>query len=52
LYQERSALDEQIQDLKRRKSSMSADAYDNELEKLLLALANKSKEIRDLEKGS
>ena len=52
LYQERTALDEQIQELKRRKSSMSADAYDNELEKLLLALATKSKEIRDLEKGS
>ena len=31
---------------------MSADAYDNELERLLLALASKSKEIRDLEKGS
>lgn len=52
LYEERNALDEQIQALKARKGSMSADAYDNELERLLLALANKSKEIRDLEKGA
>ena len=52
LYAERNALDEQIQALKRRKSAMAADAYDNELEQLLVALANKSKEIRDLEKGS
>jgi len=52
LYQERNALDEQIQALKQRKDSMSADAYDNALEKLLLALATKSKEIRDMEKGS
>ncbi|HYC50074.1 MAG TPA: hypothetical protein VEB19_03095 [Gemmatimonadaceae bacterium] len=52
LYQERNVLDEQIQELKQRKSAMSADAYDAELERLLVALANKSKEIRDLERGS
>lgn len=52
LYKERNALDEQIQALRARKASMKADAYETELEKLLLALAEKSREIRDLEKGS
>jgi hypothetical protein len=52
LYKERNALDEQIQALRARKASMKADAYEAELEKLLLALAEKSREIRDLEKGS
>jgi hypothetical protein len=52
LYAERTTLDEQIQNLKRRKASMPADAYDTELEKLLLSLALKSREIRQLERGS
>ena len=52
LYKERNALDAQIQALKARKASMAADAYEAELERLLLALAQKSREIRDLEKGS
>jgi hypothetical protein len=52
LYAERTTLDEQIQELKRRKASMSVDAYDTELEKLLLSLALKSREIRQLERGS
>ena len=52
LYTERSTLDTQIQDLKRKKASMSADAYDTELENLLLSLARKSREIRQLERGS
>lgn len=52
LYAERSALDDQIQSLKRRKSGMSADAYDNELERLLLMLARKAREIRQLERGT
>lgn len=52
LYTERNALDEQLQSLKRRKSAMSADAYDAELERLLLSLALKSREIRQLERGS
>jgi hypothetical protein len=52
LYKERNTLDEQIQALRARKASMKADAYEAELEKLLLALAEKSREIRDLEKGS
>lgn len=52
LYKERNTLDEQIQALRARKASMQADAYEAELERLLLALAQKSREIRDLEKGS
>lgn len=52
LYRERNALDEQIQALKAKKGTMAAAAYDAELEKLLIALAQKSREIRDLEKGS
>ena len=52
LYAEKFSLDEQITALKRRKAQMAADAYDDELEKLLLALARKSREIRQLERGS
>ena len=52
LYAERTTLDEQIQDLKRRKPTMAADAYDTALERLLLSLALKSREIRQLERGS
>ena len=52
LYQERNALDQQIHALRARKASMAADAYEAELERLLVALAQKSREIRDLEKGS
>ena len=51
LYKERNALDDQLRALRARKASMSADAYESELEKLLVALAEKSREIRDLEKG-
>ncbi|MGH7637457.1 MAG: hypothetical protein ACREOK_07375 [Gemmatimonadaceae bacterium] len=51
LYRERNALDEQIQALKAKKGTMATAAYDSELEKLLVALAQKSREIRDLEKG-
>jgi hypothetical protein len=51
LYNERGALDEQIQALKKRKASMSDDAYDAELEKLMTALAHNAREIRLLEKG-
>lgn len=52
LYTERSALDDQIQSLKLRKAAMTPDAYDAELERLLLSLAMKSREIRQLERGS
>lgn len=52
LYRERNVLDEQIRALKAKKETMAAAAYEAELEKLLVALAQKSREIRDLEKGS
>lgn len=52
LYRERNVLDEQIRALKTKKETMAAAAYEAELEKLLVALAQKSREIRDLEKGS
>jgi hypothetical protein len=52
LYAERSALDDQIQSLKKRKAQMPASAYDEALEALLLTLARKAREIRQLERGS
>lgn len=52
LYGERTALDERIEALKRRKSGMTAEAYDDALEAILLELARKSREIRTLERGS
>ena len=52
LYAERSTLDEQIEVLKKRKMQMSADAYERELEQVLLSLAITSREIRRLERGT
>lgn len=52
LYQERSVLDDQFQALKGKKASMAAETYDNELEAILLQIARKSREIRQLERGS
>ena len=52
LYGERTMLDERIQALKKRKTAMTSDAYDTELETILLELARKSREIRTLERGS
>jgi hypothetical protein len=49
LYSERFALEEQIDVLRTRKATMTADAYDDELEKLLVALARKAREIRSME---
>jgi hypothetical protein len=49
LYSERFALEEQIDALKARKANMGAEAYDDELEKLLVALARKAREIRAVE---
>jgi len=51
LYTETFALDEQVQALRKRKASMAADAYEAELERLLVPLALKSREIRQLERG-
>ena len=52
LYGERNVLDERIQALKKRKPAMTSDAYDSELETILLELARTSREIRTLERGS
>ena len=51
LYTEQQALDQQLQGLKRRKSSMTAEAYERELERVLLAIALKGREIRRAERG-
>lgn len=52
LYAERFTLDEQIQALKKKKVGMDASAYERELERLLLDLARKAREIRKLERGA
>jgi len=49
LADQRDAIDRQITDLRARKSTMDQAAYDAEMEKLLTALAVKTKEIRDLQ---
>ena len=49
LYTERFALEEQIDALRARKASMPPDGYDDELEKILVTLARKAREIRVLE---
>jgi hypothetical protein len=49
LYKEKLALEDQIDALKKRKSTMVVDAYEAELERLLVALAVKARDIRRLE---
>ena len=49
LYEERRDLERRVEGLKLMKSGMEPARYASELEKLLTALALKSKEIRDLE---
>ena len=49
LYKDRFAIEARIDDLKKRKSTLSADAYDDALENLLVELALKAKAIRALE---
>jgi hypothetical protein len=49
LYKDKFALEDQIDQLRRKKSTMTADAYDDALETLLVQLARKSKTIRELE---
>jgi len=51
LYAERFALDAEIQALKRKKTAMAEDAYWTEAERLMVSLALKAREIRQLEKG-
>ena len=49
LYDERRDLERRVEGLKLMKSGMEPARYASELERLLTALAVKSKEIRDLE---
>jgi outer membrane murein-binding lipoprotein Lpp len=49
LVKERDALEQQVAALKLRKTSMDAAQYDQELEKLLVALAQKTKALQQLE---
>ncbi len=46
LMAERQALESEVASLRTKKATMTADAYDAELERLLLALAEKTKAIR------
>jgi len=49
LYKDKFALEDQIDSLKIKKTSMTADSYDDALEVLLVQLARKAKSIRELE---
>lgn len=51
LYKEKFALEDEIGQLRTRKATMNADAYDDALENLLVQLARKSKSIREIEGG-
>jgi len=49
LYKDKFTVEDQIDQLRGKKSSMTADAYDDALEVLLVHLARTSKSIRELE---
>jgi hypothetical protein len=49
LMRERDALEQQVEGLKLRKASMDPAQYERELEKLLLALAQKTQALQHLE---
>jgi hypothetical protein len=49
MYAEKRALEEQVAALRQRKEEMDTATYEQELERLLLALALKNREIRELE---
>jgi hypothetical protein len=49
LYAEKRALEEQVAALRERKEEMDSETYEQELERLLLDLALKTREIRELE---
>jgi hypothetical protein len=51
LYKDKFAIEEQIEQLRARKASMTADAYDDALENLFVQLARKAKSIREIERG-
>jgi hypothetical protein len=49
LYKDKFALEDRIDALRTKKASMTADAYDDALEDLLVQLARKAKSIREIE---
>jgi hypothetical protein len=49
LYKDKFALEDQIDALRTKKTSMTSDAYDDALEDLLVQLARKAKSIREIE---
>jgi hypothetical protein len=51
LYKDKFALEDRIQQLRAKKTSMTAEAYDDALEELLVQLARKAKTIREIEGG-
>jgi hypothetical protein len=52
LYEEMRALEEQVEVLRQQKDSMPSDLYLEELEKLLLEIAQKNRTVRELEAAS
>lgn len=51
LYEEKRGLEEEIAALRQRKETLDTEAYDRELERLLVDLALKTREIRALEEA-
>jgi len=49
LYKDKFAIEDQIDQLRQKKTAMAADAYDDSLEVLLVQLARKAKTIREIE---
>lgn len=49
LYREKFTLEEEVEALRRKKQAMEAAAYESELERVLVALSRKSREIRQAE---
>ena len=52
LFAQRQALEDELQALKRRKGTLTTEAYERELERVLVALSLKGREIRRMERGS
>lgn len=51
LYKDKFALEDRLDSLRLKKTTMTADAYDDALEAVLVPLSRKAKEIRGLERG-
>jgi hypothetical protein len=52
LFAQRQALEDELRALKRRKGTLTTEAYERELERVLVAIALKGREIRRAERGS